>query len=59
LSTSSPAITLQLNNLINKKNEKLFLCFSEVMKQKKRYEVGLDKLRSAASQVGEMQIELM
>jgi dynein heavy chain len=47
-----------LNNLINKKNEKLFLCFSEVMKQKKRYEVGLDKLRSAASQVGEMQIEL-
>ena len=28
------------------------------MKQKKRYEVGLDKLRSAASQVGEMQIEL-
>ena len=28
------------------------------MKHKKRYEVGLDKLRSAASQVGEMQIEL-
>jgi len=34
------------------------MCFSEVMKQKKRYEVGLDKLRSAASQVGEMQKEL-
>lgn len=32
--------------------------FREVLKQKKRYEVGLDKLRSAASQVGDMQKEL-
>ncbi|XP_027444300.2 dynein heavy chain 7, axonemal isoform X2 [Zalophus californianus] len=31
---------------------------SEVMKMKKRYEVGLDKLDSAASQVATMQIEL-
>ena len=32
--------------------------YREVMKQKKRYEVGLEKLRSAASQVGDMQKEL-
>ncbi|XP_073074509.1 dynein axonemal heavy chain 7 isoform X1 [Manis javanica] len=31
---------------------------SEVMKMKKRYEVGLDKLDSAASQVATMQLEL-
>ncbi|XP_046514011.1 dynein axonemal heavy chain 7 [Equus quagga] len=31
---------------------------SEVMKMKKRYEVGLDKLDSAASQVAMMQVEL-
>ena len=33
-------------------------CFSEVMKAKNRYEVGLEKLLSAASQVGLMQKEL-
>lgn len=32
--------------------------YREVMKQKKRYEVDLEKLRSAASQIGDMQKEL-
>ncbi len=32
--------------------------FSEVMKAKKRYEVGIDKLDSAAAQVAQMQQEL-
>lgn len=33
-------------------------CFSEVMKLKSRYEVGLQKLESAATQVSTMQVEL-
>ncbi len=33
-------------------------CFSEVMKLKSRYEVGLEKLESAATQVSTMQVEL-
>jgi len=36
----------------------LDLLFSEVMKQKRRYEKGLEKLESAASQVAMMQKEL-
>ncbi|XP_052080869.1 dynein axonemal heavy chain 7-like isoform X1 [Mytilus californianus] len=51
----TPTSYLELINtfksLLDKKRE-------EVMKQKKRYEVGLEKLRSAASQVGDMQKEL-
>lgn len=34
------------------------LCFREVYKAKRRYEVGLEKLESAASQVSIMQKEL-
>ena len=33
-------------------------CYREVMKLKKRYEIGLEKLESAASQVAGMQEEL-
>ena len=36
----------------------MILLSSEVMKLKKRYEVGLEKLASAASQVASMQKEL-
>lgn len=36
----------------------LFLLPSEVMKLKRRYEVGLEKLESAADQVATMQVEL-
>lgn len=34
------------------------VCESEVMKLKRRYEVGLEKLESAATQVATMQVEL-
>lgn len=34
------------------------MLYSEVLRAKKRYEVGLEKLDSAASQVAQMQLEL-
>lgn len=38
--------------------QRLNIVFSEVSKLKRRYEVGLEKLKSASDQVASMQIEL-
>lgn len=47
----------KFNTLITRSYYVLYL-YSEVMKLKRRYEVGLEKLASAASQVASMQKEL-
>ena len=39
-------------------NNRIFVCSSEVYKARRRYEKGLEKLESAASQVSVMQKEL-